>query len=154
MSGQLEGQEIDLRAVREGADAAAQSGVPHAELLLRFADALVAHDDAGLELLRAAITEALGPEGLLETASIAANFQRMARIADATGIPQDAPLMAIADDLIEELSLRDFGSAANTPETGALLRLVGKLIRPIAPKLMRFLAGRIERQAQRKGSGA
>jgi len=145
VSGQMQGQELDLTAVRHGADSAAQSGIPHAELLVRFADALVAHDDAQLVSLRGPIIEALGPDGLLETASTAANFQRMVRIADATGIPQEAPVLAIGGDLIEELALRDFSSAGNTPESSTVQRTVGRLLRPAVPGLASLFSALIRR---------
>ena len=60
MSGQTQGQALDLSAVRHGSDVAAESGIPHAQLLVRFAEALVAHDDAELAALRGPITQALG----------------------------------------------------------------------------------------------
>ena len=145
MSSQANGEAADLRAVREGAVRAATSGIRHADLLLAFTDALVAHDEAALAPLRPRLIRALGADGLLETASVAANFQRMVRIADATGIPQEAPVMALVGDVIGDLSLREFPSAANTPRESTLTALAGRLIRPIAPRLMSWAAGRARR---------
>jgi len=147
-SGKVQGNALDVGAVRRGADGAAQSGIPHAELLVRFADALVAHEDAELAELRGPIIEAVGPEGFLEVASVAANFQRMVRIADATGIPQEAGLATLAGGVIEELSLREFSSAANTPESGVLQHLIGKLLRPFAPRILGFVGGMAERRVK------
>lgn len=125
-----------------GHELADASGVPHAELLVRFAEALVERDELALVQLREAISAALGPAGLHETASIASNFQRMVRIADATGIPQDASMLMLGEDLVEELDLRRFGSADNSPRANALQRLLGRLLRPIAPGLLKRVAGR------------
>jgi hypothetical protein len=88
---------------------------------------------------------------LRETASVAANFQRMVRIADATGIPQEAPVMMLGDDLIDELDLRRFGSAANTPPTSGVQRFFGKLLRPLVPRLLRRMEAS---QAKRKAAAA
>ena len=101
---------------------------------------LIARDESELVRLREAIAAVLGPGGLRETASVAANFQRMVRIADASGIPQDAPAMVLARDVVEELDLRRFGSARNTPAASRLQRLLGSLLRPLAPLLMRCTA--------------
>ncbi|MDG2304063.1 MAG: hypothetical protein P8R42_05295 [Candidatus Binatia bacterium] len=124
-----------MSAIAEGASRASDSGIAHADLLIRFAEALVAYDEAALAKLRGPITEAVGPEDFLEAAAVAANFQRMVRIADSTGTPQDAPVMALAGDAIDQLGLRDFPPAANTPPTSMMARVIGPLIRPFAAKI-------------------
>lgn len=136
MSGQAKGEETDVSAIRDGTAKAAASGVAHANLLVAFAEGLVAHDEESLAKLRPQLIDAVGPEGFLETATVAANFQRMVRIADSTGIPQDTPVLALAGDLIEDLGLRDFASANNTPAAGLGTRLLGRLVRPFGAKLM------------------
>jgi hypothetical protein len=136
---------MDLSAINAGAVAAAKTGVAHGELLVGFADALLARDESELARLRAAIAAELGAKGLRETASIAANFQRMVRIADATGIPQDAPVVMLGEDLIEELDLRRFESARQTPPSGGFQRFFGRLLRPLVPFLMR----RVSRSKQK-----
>lgn len=136
VSSQAKGESTDVSAIRDGAAAAAASGIEHADLLLAFAEAAVAHDEDVLARLRPKIVDAVGPEGLLETASVAANFQRMVRIADGTGIPQDAPVKVLAADLIDDLGLRDFPSSNNTAPASLGQRLIGKLLRPFAPTLM------------------
>ena len=109
---------MDVGAVT-GASAAEASGVAHAGALLDFADAVVGSDDAALEKVRAAALEALGGEAFVDVAAVAANFERMVRIADATGIPLDAPLDVMTHDVREELGLAAYGSSANTPAAGA-----------------------------------
>jgi hypothetical protein len=148
VSGTLDGGEIDLAVINAGKAAAARSGIPHAELLVGFADALLARDEAELARLREAIVAALGRGGLRETASIAANFQRMVRIADATGIPQEVPVLMLGGDLIDELDLRRFATAGSTPASGGVQRVLGKLLRPLVPKLIRRVgASRAKREA-------
>ena len=136
-SSETEGDAVDLGAVRAGAAAAEGSGVPHAAQLVAFAEAVVTRDEAAIAQRRGELIDLLGPVGMREAASIVCNFQRMVRIADATGIPQDAPVRAMAADLVDELDLREFASAARTPETGAIGRVVGGVLRRVAPLLAR-----------------
>jgi hypothetical protein len=118
------------------ADASVPSGVAHGEALLAFADALVGEDDSALERAREALLAELGPGGLVDAAAVASNFERMVRIADATGIPLDAPVRMIAAGLRSELSLDAFGSSANTPAPTRAERLVGRAIAPFSRRLL------------------
>ena len=113
-SSELAGTEVDLHAVTDG-KAAATSGVAHADTLVRFAEALVGGDDGRLTRARAELLQKVGPEALVDAAAVVGNFQRMVRIADATGIPLDAPMERVTEDLRSELGIDHFGSAANTP---------------------------------------
>jgi hypothetical protein len=54
--------------------------------LLAFAAAIYDEAQPGLELVRARTLEWLGPHATVDAAAVAANFQRMVRIADGTGI--------------------------------------------------------------------
>ncbi len=124
------GAEVDLSAVTGEADGEA-SGVAHGALLVRFAEAVLGDDDRELGAARDALLSAVGPEGLVDAAGVVANFKRMVRIADGTGIPLDVPLELLSQDLREGLELERFGSASNTPEVGTLRRAVGRGLRPI-----------------------
>jgi hypothetical protein len=135
------GVEVDVRAVTDPA-AAASSGVAHAETLLAFADALVGADEAALTRARADLAERLGPEALVDAAAVASNFERMVRIADATGIPLDGPLEVMSADLRAELDLARFGSSANTPVTGRAKRLLGRALRPVMFGAIRLFGSR------------
>jgi hypothetical protein len=126
---------VEVRAVT---DAAAASGVPHGEALVAFADALVGEDEEALERARTALLEALGPAGFVDAAAVASNFERMVRVADATGIPLDAPVRVLAADLRDDLSLDALGSAANTPALTRSQRALGRTLRPVARSLLRL----------------
>ncbi len=147
-SGKLAGEPVDLRVVTD-AGAAGESGVAESDALLAFTDALVAHDGDALPPARADLLERLGPEGLVDAAAVASNFERMDRIADATGIPLDAPLAMMTEDLRAELDLGRFASAANTPALGAAQRTAARALRPLLPRLMK-LAGALRRQLDRR----
>ncbi len=135
MSSEISGEAVEVRAVT---DAKVSSGVAHGEALVALADALVGEDDAALERARERLLAALGPAGLVDAAAVAANFERMVRIADGTGIPLDAPVRMITADLRDELSLGAFRSAANTPVPMLGQRLLGRALRPFTRGLMRL----------------
>jgi hypothetical protein len=113
-SGEATGQAFDLHAVTEGATTA-NSGVAHEETLLALAEAMVSDDEEALATARARVLDELGPEALVDAAGVASNFERMVRIADATGIPLDSFLDEMTADLRAELNLARFESTANTP---------------------------------------
>ncbi len=71
---------------------------------MAFAEALV----RGAETLarsRAEVVEALSPEAMVDAAGVASNFERMVRIADATGIELGAFLEGVSDDARAALGL-------------------------------------------------
>jgi hypothetical protein len=113
------------------------SGVAHGEQLLAFADALVGEDGAALDGAREALVAAIGAGGLVDAAAVASNFERMVRIADGTGIPLDAPVRLMAAGLPDELPIRSFGSAANTPAPGFAQRALSRAMQPFAHAILR-----------------
>jgi hypothetical protein len=133
----MTGQVLDAKAVTDDA-AAAGSGVAHAGTLLAFVDAAVTCDDEVLARARADVLAKLGPEELVDAAAVVGNFERMVRIADSTGIPLDAPLTALTEDIRAELGIDRFGSAVNTPGMGTLGRTAGRLLRPVLLRALRL----------------
>lgn len=89
-------------------EASAISDVEHGEVLLAFAEAMVGEDDAELGRARRAVIEAMGPAALVDAAGVASNFERMVRIADATGIPLDERMAALTKTAREQLHLERF----------------------------------------------
>lgn len=89
-------------------------GVPHGDLLLAFAEAIIGTDRAALDTARTALAEALGPEAIAGASAIAGNFTKNDRVANALGIPVDPPVLKGTEDLREQLGLNDYVSAANT----------------------------------------
>jgi hypothetical protein len=90
--------------------AAATSGVAHGEALLAFAEAMVAEDDETLVQTR----QALVPAAMVDAAGIAANFERMVRIADGTGITLDDRMAALSQEVRTALQLERFAVYKNT----------------------------------------
>ena len=107
---------VDLRAISEGAKDDSV-GVAHA----------------------AELTKA-GSEVVVDAAGVIANFERMTRIADGTGIPLDAAPQLASHDFREALGLNAFASAGNTPALPGWRRALLPLFAPAAKKAMaRFL---------------
>lgn len=119
-----------------------RSGVPHEEELLAFAESIVEGEAAAITPAREALQQAMGPAAVVDAAGVAANFQRMVRIADGTGIPLDTPVKLVSADLRDELGIDRFGSASETSPTNAAQRVLGRILRPVVPWLARRMMGK------------
>jgi hypothetical protein len=86
-SGDHQGKDIDLTTVIGEADG--DGGVAHGAILASFAEAIMGADDTQLNAARTAVQTALGDAALVDAAAVAANFNAIDRVADATGIPID-----------------------------------------------------------------
>ena len=129
---EMQGGEVDLNALTD-AGAAAESGVEHGAVLIEFAEAVVRQDEPAMVRSRAAVRAVLGDLGLIDAAGIVANFQRMVRIADATGIPLDAPVEMLSADVRAGLGVDAYAGAANTPAAGGLQRAFFQPVRVEPP---------------------
>jgi len=89
-------------------EAAASSGVEHGNLLIAFTEAMVRDDDATLTQTRHAVIEELSPEVMVDAAGVASNFERMVRIADATGIQLDKRMEVLSQEVRDALHLERF----------------------------------------------
>jgi hypothetical protein len=138
-SGKSQGRSYDLRAVT---DDHARSGVPHGEALTTFAEASVVGDSDRISEARTALEAEMGGEAVVDAACVVGNFERMVRIADATGIPLDKPVAIFSADMREELGIDAFAAAANTPRVGPLLRLFGRIAQPLVRPIMSAYANR------------
>ena len=105
--------EVDLQGIRGDADSAAV-GLPFGAELMQFADALARRDEEALTLIRSQLLDAAGAEVLVDAAGVAANFQRMVRIADSIGIPYDGAASEMGQQISDELKLTEFASAQHT----------------------------------------
>ena len=89
-------------------EAATSSGVAYGALLITFAEAMVRDDEAALTHARHAVIEGIGPEATVDAAGVASNFERMVRIADATGIQLDARMATVSQEVRDTLQLERF----------------------------------------------
>jgi hypothetical protein len=103
------GEKVDLRAaIGEGG-----GGVPHGELLARFAEAAT-RGSADLEAIRTELLLAVGPAALVEAAAIVGIFNGLVRVADSTGIPLDKRTLGTSVGFRAELGLNTYPGARST----------------------------------------
>lgn len=114
VSSQTTNTEIDLHGIDGDAERAAL-GIEFGAELMRLAEALARRDAAALPLARAALLRRAGAPVLVDAAGVAANFQRMVRIADSIGIPVDNLDTDVSRAVRATLRLESFPSAQNTP---------------------------------------
>jgi hypothetical protein len=112
------------------------SGVSHADVLVAFAEASVGEDDAALAQARERLLAALGPAALVDAAAVTSHFERVVRVADATGIPLDAPVAALTVDVRRDLGIDRFAAAAHTPAPSRAARVLARFMAPCVPRLM------------------
>ncbi len=111
------GQAIDAAVEIEGAVGAVvkgDGGVPCGHLLAQFAEAATRGSEE-LADARAALLAEVGGERFIEAAATVGVFNGLVRVADATGIPLDAPTHAGSAGFRQELGLDAFSGARNTP---------------------------------------
>jgi len=105
-SGEETGETYDLSAIHgDGSDG---GGVAAGVELLAFADTLLANDDAALTRARENLRQVVGDEGLVDAAGVAATFNAIDRIADATGIPLDDRNAEISADFRAALGIDSY----------------------------------------------
>jgi hypothetical protein len=80
-------------------------------ILEQFVDAVVADDPVRADEARALIVERLGPDWLVDTSAVIANFEMMTRLADATGARLRPEQIDAAASIIDDLGLDAFPSA-------------------------------------------
>jgi hypothetical protein len=103
-------EEYDAAAITAGSGGAA-TGVPHGEELLAFAEAVVGRDVDRITEARETLRLVAGQRAVVDTAGVIANFHRMTRVADGSGIPLDERMMVASADLRATLGIDDFRKA-------------------------------------------
>lgn len=80
-------------------------------MLVAFADAAIGAEAETLDQARAALVGVLGAEAMVDAAAVIGGFDGITRIADATGIPLEAPKVEQTADLRGVLQLEEFAAA-------------------------------------------
>ena len=140
-SSQVEGEEVGLGGIVDGV--ASETGVPHEVALIQFAEAGLGDDTELIRECRERVTREMGSEAMIDAACVIANFQRMVKIADATGIPLDAPAAMMTEGIRVDLGLNEYGSADNTPPVPFIRRIFAKLLQPFLPAILRRVASKM-----------
>jgi hypothetical protein len=133
--------EVDLRAITEGARDDSV-GVAHAAELSVFAEAAVRGEERALASARDALRARAGSQAVVDAAGVIGNFERMTRIADATGIPLDGASQVASEDFRSALGLEAFASAQNTQRAPLWRRALAPLLAPAAKKVLARLMRR------------
>jgi len=105
--------DIDIQGINGDPDAAAK-GVEFGAELMALGESLASGDEFTLQQAREELLAKAGGRVLVEAAGVAANFQRMVRIADSMGIPVDNMETSLGQSVREELQLNRFASAKNS----------------------------------------
>jgi len=113
VSSQVTETEIDLQGVN-GDSSAASVGVQYGAELMQFAESFARRDEVEFSNARKILLDTAGEAVLVDAAGVAANFQRMVRIADSMGIPVDDMASELSQSIRSELALNRFESAANS----------------------------------------
>ncbi len=114
-------------------------GLPGGEALVAFADAVVGSSPGEIGPARERVRAELGDAATVDAAGVIANFQRMVRISDGTGIPLDPPMQMMTEGLRADLGINEFASAKNTQPLGIGGRLGARLLGPLASPIFRAM---------------
>lgn len=92
---------------------ATTTGVPFADVLVEFGEAMLGEDTARRTSAREALYNSLGPGALVDAAATVASFNAVVKVADATGIPLEDFKADATVDLRAELGLEKFNHIAS-----------------------------------------
>ena len=81
------------------------TGVPYGNELIAYADAVVNRSE-DVTRTRDAVQKSLGDAGVIATAAVISNFQRMVRIADGIGIQIDKGLELASAGFRDEIGIK------------------------------------------------
>ena len=101
------GDSVDLTAVTGGRD---DVGIDHDATLLRFATACGERDDVELVAARRALIDDTDQAFMVDAAAVAANFEMMTRLADATGAAMPADRIEASAAAIGAMGIADLTS--------------------------------------------
>ncbi len=107
-SGQHQGSDIDLTTVIGEADG--DGGIAGGAILAEFAETILSDDGVRLDAARDAVRAALGDAALVDAAAVAATFNAIDRVADATGTPIDEERLEPTAQFRKELGIDAFPS--------------------------------------------
>jgi hypothetical protein len=137
------GSSYRLDAITRGGEAG-DGNIPHGALLVEFVDAAFGRNERTMAPLRAKIVDSLGEQALVDVCAVFANFQRMVRIAEGTGIPVDGIMLSLSSDFRSELGVDSFAGADRSRVSGPrrlLHRAIRPLLRRALPRLARSVSG-------------
>ena len=108
-----EGDSVDLEGLTD-ANCLEIPGIAHSKILIEYSDTFMSRDAEALADVRQRLEKELNVQAVIDAAGVASNFQRMDRIADGTGLRSDDQIRDLQQDLVDQLGLDQYASAANT----------------------------------------
>lgn len=108
-AGTTETVALNLKAVTDSA--AGEIGVLHEQALLEVAEAVCQGDSAVLKKVRQATVKMLGSQGLIDAIAVAAAFNGITKIANATGLPLDQSTHASTVEMRKETGIDDYSDS-------------------------------------------
>ena len=106
-SGEFTGDRYDFSVVMDGSG---DGGVPDGKLLMDFGAAVVGGDSGTRAVQRGALRTRLGEAALVDAAGVAAIFNAVVRVADATGIPLEAAKAQASAGVRAEIGIDAFAA--------------------------------------------
>lgn len=110
-SGQRENRDFNPNAVNE---ADSDSGVEHSDHLRALTEAAVGSRWEELAAIRDEAAAAMGEQVMVDALTVAAGFNGITRVADATGIPLDPTTQESTVSMRSQTGIDDFDYAAKT----------------------------------------
>ncbi len=104
-SGEQTGDDVNLEAVIDGSG---MPGIRWGRELNRIVEAVIARDAAALDESCSAAEPIMGDDAVRDALVVAAAFNGITRVADATGIPLDEPTAAATGALRSQLGIDAF----------------------------------------------
>ncbi len=152
INGEITGEKISVNQLADGLSTATKNSfvqeatlqtakqehapaLPDADLLTEYVDAVLLRKD-GLPDMREKMNRTLGPKALVDAAALIASFQRMNRIANATGVRLDSEVNLMSQEVQSNLNLTQLSSAHTTHTPSSLgASLLGRF-RPLLFKML------------------
>ena len=110
-SGQRENRDFNLNAVNE---AHGDPGVDYADHLRRLTEAAIGSRWQELAAVRDDAAAAMGEQAMVDALTVAAGFNGITRVADATGIPLDPTTLEVTGSMRAETGIDAFDYVAKS----------------------------------------
>jgi len=132
VTGEIIGERVDINVIKD----TALSGVENSELIGDFVDNLMQGIPSAINQARQAIDKQMSSSASVDIAALVGSFQRMNRIANATGISLDGVVNALSSDVQEKLELRSFDTAKTSNKASKIAAFLAKKVRGLLFKLL------------------
>ncbi len=106
-----EGHNADLQSVT---DTSLSPGVPQGDCLAELTETTINGDWLHMAQIRGRAEATMGPQQVVDALTVAAAFNGITRVADATGIPLDDNTAAVTQDMRLQTGIENFAYASKS----------------------------------------